>query len=135
MAKAFRQTNNICSITGLLDTLKLQGRLVPSITHIPIEWENLYEEAVEVVECIDFTGKDRIVTTGWGEEFEDSIKEQASEKTGSMTNMCGMISLEELLGKINKEAEQPEIDEEIGFMFFPSSVNHMSKSGRNYQIP
>ena len=31
--------------------------------------------------------------------------------------------------------EQPQIDEEIGFMFFPSSVNHMTRSGRHYQVP
>ena len=77
---AFGQTNNIRSITELLDTLKLQGHLVPSPLHIPTEWEDLYEEAVEVVECIDFTWKDRIVATGWGEKFEDSNEEQASEK-------------------------------------------------------
>ena len=46
-----------------------------------------------------------------------------------------MISFEELHIEINKVAEQPEIDEETGFMFFPSSVNHITRSGRHYQIP
>ena len=57
MEELFRQTNNICSITELLDTLKLRGRLVPSPLHIPTEWEDMYEEAVKAVECIDFSGK------------------------------------------------------------------------------
>ena len=134
MAESFRQTNNICSITVLLDTLKLQGHLVPSPLHVPTEWEDLHEEAVEVVECIDFTGKNRIVTTGWGEEFEDSNEEKASEKAGMIADICGMISFEELLGEINKVEEQPEIDEKMGFMFFSSSVNHMTRSGMHYQI-
>ena len=50
-------------------------------------------------------------------------------------DICGMISFEELLGEINKVAEQPEIDEETGSIFFHSSVNHMTRSGRHYQIP
>ena len=49
--------------------------------------------------------------------------------------MCGMISFEEILREINKIEEQPENNEEIGFIFFPSSVNHITKLARHYQIP
>jgi len=31
--------------------------------------------------------------------------------------------------------ERPEIDEEIGFLFSPSSVNHITRLGRHYQNP
>ena len=70
-----------------------------------------------------------------GGEFEDSSEEQASGRTGLVGNICGMISFEEPLEKINRVTEQPEIDEEMGFMFFPFSVNHMTRSGRHYQVP
>ena len=119
-------------MTELLDTLKLLGCLVRLPLHIPTEWEDMYEEAIEVVECIDFTWKDKIIATGWGKEFKILNEEQASKKIGPIADMCGMISFEEHLGEINKVAEQLEIDEEMGFMFFPSSVNHITRSGRHY---
>jgi len=50
MTDLFQQTGDICSVSELLDALKLQGRLVPSVLHFPDEWEELYEEVVDVVE-------------------------------------------------------------------------------------
>jgi len=63
MSYLFLQKKEVCIVFELLKILKLQGHLVPSFLHFPVEWENLYDKDVKVVECIDFPWKDEIITT------------------------------------------------------------------------
>ena len=91
MANLFRQIGEIYSKSELLDALKLQGCLVPSLIYLPVKWEYLYGEVVEVVECIDFLWKDDVVSTRWGDEFDSLDKEQSPYKTRPIVSICGMI--------------------------------------------
>ena len=68
-----------------------------------------------------------------GDEFDRSNEELSQENVSLVISICGMISFKDMLGEINKVVVQLEVDEEKGVLFFPSSMNHMTRSGTYYQ--
>ena len=82
-----------------------------------------------------FYGKIISLSPGGGMNSMVQTKSRVQKKTSPIVNICEMISFEEFLGEINRVEKQPNIDEEIGFLFFPPDVNDMTRFGRHYQIP
>lgn len=93
-----------------------------------IKWEDLYEEAVEVIKCIPVLWKDGIIATIWGDDFDSSDNESDSGVIKTIALLCGVISFEEFLEWINDISIILEVDEDTQYLFFRASINHMTRS-------